>query len=623
MIIEEEVTREDSKVSLYKQRPPKVLIPLIPGSDHETLLWLAHQLAQIDPVLLVGVVSMLEGENLSAGAEQARSLRLLMAEHTDRINLRAKPRIRVSYNPWDEIRQVLAREETIDLLMLDWPCHLEALRVTPAELLSHPPCDVAIVRGPICQPLRNILVPMRGGPHAERALKLALDLAAMSGATVTTLRLPPTVVSPQTDKSFAGMALVLAEMPQVRQLEVETEDQAGAILEAAEAHDLVILGTVAQPTESTASFGEIADRVLAEARAGVIAVKTKRLVTPEEGSRFSSKAISVLVDRWFAENTFHADEFADLSTLLALKKERGVTISLALPALNEEETVGNIIRQSQDALMERAPLLDEIILMDSNSSDRTREIAADLGVPVYIHQEVLPQYGARQGKGEALWKSLYVTTGDIVIWVDTDVSNFHPRFVYGQIGPLLQRMNIKFVKSFYRRPLKEGKQMKSGRGGRVTELCARPMFNLFYPELSGIIQPLAGEYGGHRKVLEQLTFTSGYGVETSILIDVFEKFKLSSIGQVDMVERIHRNQSLERLSRMSFAIIQTFFSKLERRYGHEMLLDVNRTMKRVRQGPDHMYLDVEEIAEPERPPMIEIPEYREKWGLPPLTEEER
>ena len=146
----------------------------------------------------------------------------------------------------------------------------------------------------------------------------------------------------------------------------------------------------------------------------------------------------------------------------------------------------------------------------------------------------------------------------------------------------------------------------------MTELTARPLINLFFPELSGVIQPLAGEYGGKREALEQLKFSSGYGVEIGLLIDVFQKFGLNAIGQVDLVERIHRNQPLLNLSKMSFAIIQTFFSKLEARYGLSMLDDVNRTMKIVNYKSGHYFLNVDEIAEGERPPMVELPEYQEK-----------
>ena len=376
-------------------------------------------------------------------------------------------------------------------------------------------------------------------------------------------------------------------------------------------YDLIIMGTSARPMDEAPSIGPVAEKIMQESQRGVIVVKTKlpykfNPATEEAGQT----AISVLVDKWFAENTFHGDEFKDLKYLLSLKEKQGLTISVALPALNEEETVRKVISTIQKALMIDVPLLDEIILMDSNSTDRTREIAKEMGIPVHIHQKTLPQYGARKGKGEALWKSLYCTRGDIIIWIDTDIVNIHPRFIYGLIGPLLLRPEIDFVKGFYRRPLKVGNKMQAGSGGRVTELTARPLLNLFYPELSGIVQPLSGEYGGRRKALEQLPFFSGYGVEIGLLIDMLDKFGLGSIGQVDLQERIHHNQPLEALSKMSFAIIQAVMRKLERRYNQSFLENVNKTMKLIRYSRDRFSLEIEEIAEGERPPMIELPEYQ-------------
>ncbi len=284
-----------------------------------------------------------------------------------------------------------------------------------------------------------------------------------------------------------------------------------------------------------------------------------------------------------------------------------------MPALNEEQTVGKVIRTIKDSLLDGIPLVDDIVLVNSGSTDATREIAAGLQVPVHIHQEVLPQLGARHGKGEALWKSLYLTTGDIVIWVDTDIVNIHPRFVYGLVGPLILHPELQFVKGFYRRPLRVGNKMQAGGGGRVTELTARPLLNLFFPELSGLIQPLSGEYGGRRTALEQMAFSSGYGVEIGLLIDVFERFGLGAIAQVDLEERIHHNQPLESLSKMSFAIIQTVIRRIEKRYGTHLLEDVNKSMKLIRYGQQGLLLEVEEIAETERPAMIELAEYRERF----------
>ena len=263
-------------------------------------------------------------------------------------------------------------------------------------------------------------------------------------------------------------------------------------------------------------------------------------------------------------------------------------------------------------LMEKVLLLDEIVLIDSNSTDCTREVAKEEGIPVYIHQHLLERLKPREGKGEALWKSLLVTRGDIIVWIDTDIVNIDPRFVYGILGPMLINPQVQFVKGFYRRPLKVGRKMQAGGGGRVTELTARPLLNLFYPELSGVVQPLSGEYAGRREALERAIFFSGYGVETGLLIDIYERYGLNAIAQVDLLERIHHNQHLEALSKMSFAIIQTVIRKLESRLGSAVLEDVNRSMKLIRYNANGYSLDVEEIAERERPPMIEIKEYRER-----------
>jgi glucosyl-3-phosphoglycerate synthase len=399
-------------------------------------------------------------------------------------------------------------------------------------------------------------------------------------------------------------------MPDVEQRSRPTADPAETILQEIQGHDLIILGTTAQPLRSSVFLGPVSEKVIRESSVAVLAVRSRRTFTRDvQEEAAGAHAISVLVDQWFAQNTYHADEFEDMRQLLAWKKQRGWRISLALPSRNEEATVGRVIRTIRKSLMEKVPLLDEIVLMDSNSSDRTQEIARAEGVPVYIHQELLPDLGARVGKGEALWKSLLVTSGDIVLWVDTDIVNIHPRFVYGILGPLLQNPRIQFVKGFYRRPLRVGEKTLAGGGGRVTELTARPLINLFYPELSGIVQPLSGEYGGRRSFLEQVPFFSGYGVETGLLIDAFERHGLAAIAQVDLVERIHHNQPLEALSMMSFVILQAFLRKLERRYGRPLVEEVNKSMKLIRQTAGVYHLDVEELAELERPRMIEIPEY--------------
>ncbi|HEY3473011.1 MAG TPA: glucosyl-3-phosphoglycerate synthase, partial [Anaerolineales bacterium] len=524
--------------------------------------------------------------------------------------------VHATHRPQDEIVRI-AEQEKPDLLILEFPCQFETLNVAPAELLTRPPCDIAIVNSQIPEANFNrILVPIRGGPYAELALRTALSIGHLHPAEVTSLHMVPNDPAQKQDAAFRGIEQVLKNLPEVKKQNVVADGPADILSDASRKYDLIVMGASARSADEVTSIGPVAERIMRESPNGVLVVKTSQPYQfSPESEEAGQTAISVLVDKWFAENTFHAAEFQDLNYLLRLKRERGLSISLALPALNEEKTVGNVIQTIKGALMDTVPLLDEIVLIDSNSEDRTREIARELGVPVYIHQEILPSYGSRRGKGEALWKSLYCTQGDIVIWLDTDIVNIHPRFAYGLIGPLLLRPDVQFVKGFYRRPLRVGDKIQAGGGGRVTELTARPLLNLFYPELSGVIQPLSGEYGGLRAALEQFSFFSGYGVEIGLLIDVLNKFGLNAIAQVDLQERIHHNQPLEALSKMSFAIIQAVMKKLEARSGQSILENVNRTMKLIRYEQASFMLDIEEIAERDRPPMIEIPEYREQLRM--------
>jgi glucosyl-3-phosphoglycerate synthase len=328
-----------------------------------------------------------------------------------------------------------------------------------------------------------------------------------------------------------------------------------------------------------------------------------------------ARAVPARVERWFAEANFHHAEFADLGRLVQLKEQQRLTVSLVLPTLNEEETIGPIVRRATRELMGRIPLLDEVLVIDSDSADRTVEIARAEGARVVQHNEILPFYGSYRGKGEALWKSLYETTGDIVVWADTDVRNWHPRMVYGTLGPLLLEPRLQYVKGFYQRPIVEAGVLKEGGGGRVTELVARPLINLFFPELSGLIQPLSGEYAGRRSLLEAIPFFTGYAVEIGHLIDAAERVGLEGLGQVDLERRVHRNQELEGLSRMSFVILQAVMKRLEERRKVRLFAELGSTMKLPRSGHGQLALEVIELADIERPPMIRFPEYLERRAV--------
>jgi glucosyl-3-phosphoglycerate synthase len=588
----------------------RVIVPVVHGTAAPAAIELALALAP--EVVLQGLVRVRPDESLSGAGQRARETRSTLRGFVEAAGgrARARARVRVSVSPWLDLQQVI-RNETPDVLVLEWPTHLQALVADVDDVLASSACDTLIVRGPFPHPPQRVIIPVRGGPHAELAVRIALRLRP---AQLTVLHLTP-VSGPADDAPFLGLQRVLRRLPEVELRTQATQDPGQAILEASADFDAVVLGTSARPQDQRPTLGGVARRLLDESPIGVIAVHTRRPLpasTTDEAA--GVRAISILVDKWFAENTFQADEFADLRRLVELKRDQSATISLVLPALNEEETVGRVIRTLRDGLQRRMPLIDEIVLIDSNSTDRTRQIARRLGIPVYIHQNLLADLGVRLGKGEALWKSLLVTRGDLVVWIDTDIVNIHPRFVYGVLGPLLSDRRVQFVKGFYRRPLRVGDRMQAGGGGRVTELTARPLLNLFYPELSGLIQPLSGEYGGRRTALEQLPFFSGYGVETGLLIEVLERFGLPAIAQVDLLERIHHNQPLDALSKMSFAIIQAVIAKLERRYGRAIMEDVNKSMKLIRYADGEYRLDVDEVIERERPPMITLPEYRAFFG---------
>jgi glucosyl-3-phosphoglycerate synthase len=444
-------------------------------------------------------------------------------------------------------------------------------------------------------------------------------VAAQNGAVLTLLHVVPPReegVGQAQEEQFFEPVRRLVSYANVRFLQLEAESVEAALLCAGAEHDLIVMGAAARDERSSFLFGRIPETVARKLDKTVVIVKTREPVTSRTFglpaqllSPPQHRDISELVDRWFAENTFHSHEFRNLRYLIELKERQGASISLALPTLNEEKTVGKIISTIKRQLVDRYPLLDELIVVDSSSTDRTVEIATALGVPVYRHPDVLPEEGSYQGKGEALWKSLQVTSGDIVVWIDSDITGIHPKFVYGLLGPLLSQPRIGFVKGFYRRPLNLGGQLLTTGGGRVTELTARPLINLFYPQLSGLVQPLAGEMAGRREVLEALPFFTGYGVETGLLIDILDQFGLKCIAQADLEYRVHRNQTLLSLSKMAFAIVQVVMKRLEDRGRLELMQEISTSMKLIHYSPSELFLEVKEIHEHERPPIKTLPAY--------------
>ena len=315
---------------------------------------------------------------------------------------------------------------------------------------------------------------------------------------------------------------------------------------------------------------------------------------------------SPIVEAWAVYRTGIATHWTPQQLVRAKK---GTRVSVVIPARNEEATVGAIVATIREHLAERVPLVDEIVVVDSRSTDATAAAARAAGARV-VHQDAVTRGLPRmEGKGDALWAGLAASTGDVVAFVDGDLRDFSPHFVTGLLGPLLTDGSVEFVKGFYHRPLVSSTGVETDGGGRVTELAARQLINLFWPDLSGFVQPLAGEYAGRRTVLERLPFVSGYGVETAMLIDLLDLVGLDALAQVDLGERRHRHQSTEALGRMSAQIIHTVWSRLRRQGWVTGDSAPSHLLTQFRRGGGEMLPNLEreivvtDVSVQERPPL--------------------
>ncbi|HZS93576.1 MAG TPA: glucosyl-3-phosphoglycerate synthase [Chloroflexota bacterium] len=597
---------------------------LLPASDLRSsppLLRLADAILRFHDGegTVLGIVEVPPDRSLSEGALVARRQRGLLrklAQLQQVPQLHAE--VRTARSAEVGIREA-CEEMGRGILLMNWNPS-RTWRSSPLrQLVASPPADIAAVKPGRSERMASILVPVRGGPHALLALRTAEAIATREDSSLTLLHIMRTAADEADrwrDRQFFEAIRAHVTHPKVRLLEIEGEDVEAAILAEGARHDVVVMGAAARDEHSPYLFGRLPELVARRLDNTAVIVKTREPVTANTfglPARTlvppSHREISELVDRWFAENTFHSHEFRNVAHLVDLKERQNKKISVVLPTLNEEATVGKILATIQRHLMERVPLVDELIIIDSRSQDRTVEIVESLGLPVYEHPDVLSEYGSYVGKGEALWKSLQISNGDIVVWVDSDVTGFHAKYIYGLVGPLLTQPDVGFVKGFYRRPLRLGERLLTTGGGRVTELTARPLINLFYPSLSGLVQPLAGEMAGRREILESIPFFTGYGVETGLLIDILERFGLRSIAQVDLETRVHRNQSLLSLSKMAFAIVQVVVKRLEERGEIDLTADLSTSMNLIHYSPTELFLEVNEIEEHERPPIVTLPEY--------------
>lgn len=293
---------------------------------------------------------------------------------------------------------------------------------------------------------------------------------------------------------------------------------------------------------------------------------------------------------WFERRTWQDPDWA-LEEILAAKSDR--TVSVVLPALNEEQTVGAVIESVIPLL---GSIVDELVVIDSGSTDATAELAEAAGARVVHREDVLPELAPVPGKGEVLWRSLAATSGDLVVFLDSDLVEPDPMFVPTLLGPLLTADGVHLVKGFYRRPLR----LESSGGGRVTELLARPVLSALRPALSGLVQPLGGEYAATREFLESVPFAAGYGVEIGLLLDCEANYGLDGLAQVNLGVRKHRNRSLLQLGVMARQILGTALS----RCGIEA--DDPAQLTQFVQVSGEWLPDVTDVLVADRPPMRQV-----------------
>ena len=317
---------------------------------------------------------------------------------------------------------------------------------------------------------------------------------------------------------------------------------------------------------------------------------------PGTASPYDSR---VTREEWLLERTFTGADI-DPDALAARKAATGTTVSVVLPALNVAETVGSIIETVRTSWMGPGGLVDELVVIDSASSDGTARAATEAGATVVQDHEVLADRGTRRGKGEAMWKSLAATSGDIVAWIDGDIEAFDAAFVPGLLAPLVHDETIGYVKAYYRRPLGES----ADDGGRVTEICARPLINRFFPDLAGFVQPLSGEAAGRRSLLEAVPFFCGYAVEIGLLIDILRTAGLDAMAQVDLGERRHRNQPTPALGRMAYEITHAMLARSD--VDDAEAGPPDEYVRPVRGDAGALTLERSEVSLGERPPMAGV-----------------
>jgi len=600
----------------------RVLLPLLNPGLAPDLVDLAGRLASGRPgkVIILGIVEVPSEAPLSEGLGLARAYRIMLDNVAESIRGRTEVEtmVRVHREAWCSIVET-AVEEQCDLLLLPWKGFSSTpdriYGATIDEILKNPPCDTVVAKGSISGGCRRLLLPVRGGSHAELALRVASALAASEDGSITILHDRAGERQGEWDLVYESFQRQIAGHPLVSRVVTTNVGVLPSILQEAPKHDLVILGAAADLMAGPSPLGPVGESVSSKVEKPVLVVKTKQwaggtLAASQEESRQRASFLE-RVDRWFAENTFHLREFTDLEHLLELKERGSHYVSLAVPVRGKAKSVSGFVRRLKEDYQERVPLVDEVVLVASDA-DVAEGVPAALGVPVLLPQKLLPEYGHYPGLGEEVWKVLAALRGDLVVWLDTENRRgTDPSHVVALLGPLLREPGIAFVKGFFTPPSFESGWAKTE--DPLSDLLVRPLLNLLVPELSGLVDPLCGQWSGRRAVLEAVPFLTGDGYDLALLIELHACYGVGAIAQVDMGEDARPPRAYRQGIEMAAnSLLQVCVRRLEDRLHLRLMEDCHRSAKVVRRLETGYRLEVAELKECERPPLLEVPSYAER-----------
>ncbi|MEM9552613.1 MAG: glycosyltransferase [Acidobacteriota bacterium] len=619
-----------STTSDHEPTPPtirgrgrRVLFPVLRAADFDGMLFLAKLLARgaegAEPgeLVIAHLMSTSDGASLASETARASTIRRELEQALERRGTApttVRSVVRVERQAWEGVFDLIEDEE-IDLLILAWD-HLQQAEVDDLidRRLASPPCDVvlarpgqALVDGASWRDLERLLVPLRQGPHAHLALDLASAVATAADANITCVHVRE---SEQAHDQLAELEPALRRTPRLERQLVIDGDAVDAIVGEACGHDLLVLGAATRGRPSQHWKGTVLSAVAGACDATLLVAKRRggppvdTLAESLDGETAPiarvprRRSLAEQIDKWIADNTFHCDEFDEVEKLVALKRRQNLRISLAVPALNEERHIGALVRTCRHALVDNFPLLDQILVLDGGSTDATRDEAAAAGAEVAEQSQILPEHGnGGHGRGEALWKSLHAASGDLVAWLD--VGDVHPRHVTGVLGPLLKHPRLALVLGFARQHSTNGPTPSVD--AHLVDLVVRPLFDLFYPRLSGIVQPLATEWAGRRSALESIPFSSGQGVEVGLLIDLLERHGLSAIAQCDLRDPVHRDRPAPSATKRAHAALQAVLKRLSRRHDIDLLAASDLAMSTLRHTELGYRLDRAGVEERELP----------------------